>query len=182
MVNQSEEDALAVARAAFHALSAHQWTELRRLVDPAALVTLKQLAVSVAAAAINAKLEDPAGIKSLGVDSMEELQALPPEDVFLRWMAATDSAERLGRTTGVVHVIPPVRYRVLGVVVEDGATAHAVYRADGFIQGVYVELLRRTKQGWRLSVDGVISRALRMHFTLMTRPVEVTSTREEGGV
>jgi hypothetical protein len=174
MVNQTEDDALAVAHAAFHALSAHEWPELRQLVDPAALSTLKQLVVSVAVAAVAAQIEDPAGIKSLGVDSMEELQALPSDDVFLRWMAATDSAERLGRTTGVVHVIPPVRYRVLGVVVEDADTAHAVYRAEGFIQGVYVELLRRTEMGWRLSAEGVISRALRMHFTLTARPVQET--------
>ena len=171
MVNRTEEDALSVARAAFRALGARDWPELRRLVDPPALATLKQQAVAVAEVTAEARADDPAGLVSLGVGSLEELRELPPEDVFVRWMAATDPAERLGRATGVVHVIPPVRYEVLGVVVEDPRTAHAVYRAEGFVQGVHVESLRLTELGWRLSVEGVISRALRMHFTLGARPV-----------
>ncbi len=169
MVNRTEEDALTLARAAFRALGAHDWPELRRLVDPAALATLKQQAVAVAEVTAEAGTDDPAGVVSLGVGSLEELRELPPEEVFLRWMAATEPAERLGRATGVVHVTPPVRYEVLGVVAEDPQTAHAVYRAEGFIQGVHVESLRLTEQGWRLSVEGVILRALRMHFTLAAR-------------
>jgi hypothetical protein len=165
-----DQEPLAIARAAFQALSAHDWPTLRGLVDPAALVALKEQAIAVAVASAEAGVEDPAGMTSLGAGSIEELRALSPGDAFERWMAATDHAERLGRATGVVHVIPPVRYGVLGVVVEDAHTAHAVYRADGFIQGVYVEPLRRTGEGWRLTVDGVISRALRMHFTLASRP------------
>src|SRR5205085_2712515 len=121
----------------------------RQLVDPGALVALKQQAVAVAQAAAEARTEDPAGVNSLGVGSIEELRGLSPEDVFLRWMAATDSAARLGRATGVAHVIPAVRYDVLGVVVEDARTAHAVYRAEGFIQGVHIETLRLIDLGWR---------------------------------
>jgi hypothetical protein len=169
IADRTARGALAVARAAFEALGEHDWPELRRLVDPTALVALKQRAISVVHAAAEAGADEPAGVGSMGVGSIEELQALPPEDVFLRWMASTESSARLARATGVAHVIPPVRYVVLGVVVEDADTAHAVYRAEGFIQGVHVESLRLTSFGWRLSVDGVISRALRIHFTLGMR-------------
>src|SRR6476661_6916116 len=51
MSDGTDHDPLAVARAAFEAMGAHDWPGLRRWVDPAALVTLKHQAVSVAAAA-----------------------------------------------------------------------------------------------------------------------------------
>jgi hypothetical protein len=166
MVGRTAEDALTVARVAFRALCAHDWPELRALVDPAALATLKQQAIAVAEVAAAVEVEDPAGVASLGVASLEELRALPAEDVFLRWMAATDSAQRLERATGVVHAIAPVRYTVLGVVLENSHTAHAVYRAEGFFQGVHIESLQWTELGWRLTVEGVVTRALRTHYAL----------------
>ena len=135
-------------------------------MDPAALVTLKQQAIAVAEVAAAAEVEDPAGVASLGVGSLEELRALPAEDVFLRWMSATDSAQRLERLTGVAHVIAPVRYALLGVVLENPQTAHAVYRAEGYFQGVHIESLQWTELGWRLSVEGVVTRALRTHYAL----------------
>lgn len=166
VAGRTEDDALNVARAAFRALEEHDWPGLRELVDPAALATLKQQAIVVAEGAVEAGVEDPAGVASLGVNSLEELRALPAVDVFLRWMAATDSAQRLERLTGIAHKIPPVRYTLLGVVLENPQMAHAVYRAEGYFQGVHIESLQWTESGWRLSVEGVVTRALRTHYAL----------------
>jgi len=104
------------------------------------------------------------------VASLEELRSLAPEDVFVRWMAATHLAERLRRATGQAHSVP-MRYAVLGVVMEGESAAHAVYRVQGFMHGAHVETLRMTESGWRLSLDGVISRELRTHVRVGPRVV-----------
>lgn len=200
MIDRTEQDALAIARAAFQAVEARDWRRLRELVDPAALNTIKQQAIAVTENTIAPRAsspeeieatqpgiprvvaewfsdqearalasEEPAGITSLGVGSIDELRSLSAGDVFVRWMAATDLSERLRRATGEPHSIRPVRYVVLGIVMEGDTTAHAVYRAEGLMHGALVESLRWTESGWRLSAEGVISRATRTHFRIAPR-------------
>jgi len=112
--------------------------------------------------------QDPAGLDALGVSSIEELRSLAPEEVFVRWMTATQMTERLRRATGHAHVAAS-RYIVLGVVMEGDVIAHALYRVKGYRQGVQVESLGKAADGWRLSEHGVLSQALRTHFRVGPR-------------
>lgn len=201
MVDRIADDALAIARSAFAALEARDWSRLRPLVDPGALATIKEQAIAIAEAMegrrpsspdeIQARepgmplavaewfsaeerrtlaMDDPAGINALGVMSVDELRSLAPDEVFVRWMSATEMTERLRRATGEPHRAV-TRYIVLGVVMEGESTAHVVYRAEGFMKGVSVESLRKTESGWGLSAEGILSRSLRTHFRLGPRVV-----------
>ncbi|HVG45618.1 MAG TPA: hypothetical protein VM890_12845 [Longimicrobium sp.] len=119
--------------------------------------------------------EEPAGITSLGVTSMDELRALPDDEVFVRWLTATDVAERRRRIHAQLHGValeeaeafpaPPRRRRVVGCVVEDGS-AHVLYRDLDRGSAVQVESLASTDRGWRLTAAGVVSASLRTYFRM----------------
>ncbi|MFL5541930.1 MAG: hypothetical protein ACJ8J0_23280 [Longimicrobiaceae bacterium] len=122
--------------------------------------------------------EEPAGLRSMSVGSIDELRSLPDDEVFVRWLSATDVAERKRRMSAqpsgatsadgpAVSERPPVRKEVFGVVVE-GDEAHVLYRIpEGIWRPVQVESLTWTKLGWRLSVNGIVSASLRTHFRII---------------
>jgi hypothetical protein len=115
--------------------------------------------------------EEPAGLRSLGVGSIDELRSLPDDEVFVRWMTATDPVERTRRLSGhPADAEPtdrgrpgerPLRQHVVLGCVREGDAAHVVYRVEGYLDRPQVETLQRTPDGWRLGAEGVISRALR---------------------
>lgn len=119
--------------------------------------------------------EEPAGINSLGVSSIDELRALPDDEVFIRWLTATDVAERRRRMFAQLRGMdldqaqpfpaPPARRRVIGHVIEDG-TAHVLYRDLDRGPGIQVESLTLTDRGWRLSADGIVASSLRTYFRM----------------
>jgi hypothetical protein len=117
--------------------------------------------------------EEPAGLTSLGVASVEELRSLPEADVFVRWLSATDVTERRRRMYAQLHGVAPeeaqsfpaspTRRRVIGCVVEDG-TAHVLYRDLDRGPALQVESLTHTDRGWRLSANGVVANSLQTYF------------------
>jgi uncharacterized protein (DUF433 family) len=128
--------------------------------------------------------EQPAGIRSLGAGSVDELEGLSEGDVFVRWMAATDLSERTRRAYAAIpgvtadeaaaHGHPPRPGRsVVGWVAEGEDTAHVLHRTGkGGWPDLRVESLVRTPAGWRLRAGGIVSEQLRSFFRVIRVPPE----------
>lgn len=116
----------------------------------------------------------PALLQEWGVKDASELEALSDAELLTRFLAASSPAARLraawavsdapdGPAPEATDHLPPVRWSVLGSVIEDDRYAHVSFRqlwgaereSDGPEESgrIRVTTLDRTPLGWRLRID-----------------------------
>lgn len=187
----------AVVRQAFQALGAMRWDSVAALVHPEALrrFHLAQLEHHRLRERYESRAADerhpvempeevrtwldeqqqrhqaqyPSGLAAefAGISSLAELEALPPEEAFARWVEAHDARSLLMRRPQAVgQPIPPEimlgelhpENRVVGSVVEDDSTIHVLYRtglpgeeaADDELDQLAIATMRPSVEGWRI--------------------------------
>lgn len=185
-----------VVRDAFAALDEQRWGDVAPLMHPEALQRFRAAQVAMARANQRHFTEPAAGPsapgmpeevarwfreqalrhaertppplrREFGVATLAELEALPADEMFTRWLRARDPREGVRQAAEAAGKrVPedpaawaPLRERreVVGAVEEGDSTVHVVYRtglgappADSGPGQLGVATVRRSPQGWRL--------------------------------
>jgi hypothetical protein len=125
-------------------MKTRDWAANATLVHPAELDSLKAAFVDVARSDTSS-----AGLRALfNVSTPRELEALPPVQVYQRFVAST-----VGQQAEMTQFLSSAVFKVLGHV-EEGDSAYVVYRvtataSSGPMTQVTVMSLRRVPGGWR---------------------------------
>jgi hypothetical protein len=133
-----------VAERYLSSMKARDWTANAALVHPAELDSIKAAFVDVAHSDTST-----AGLRALfNVSSARELEALPPAQVYQRFVAST-----VGQQAEMTQFLSTAVFKVLGHVSE-GDSAYVVYRvsatgAGGPMSQVTVMSLRRDGGAWK---------------------------------
>jgi hypothetical protein len=139
----------AVVPAYMDAIRIGDWQKAGHLLHPEALAEMRQVFVALTSA-------DPTGQAAKQLFNLgdgETLEALPPPDVFARFMSALVS-----QTDGLKDLLASTQVQTLGSVSESTGLAHVVYRltrtAAGQPATIQVEVLTAKKSGaeWRSMV------------------------------
>lgn len=96
-----------------------------------------------------------------------ELESMPDQELFARWMNAFSLEARSRLAFGVPEPPPPpaVRRIVLGSVREGSELAHVVYREIvGRGTALRIVTLRLTPDGWKLGLDYDLLGTASLHF------------------
>ena len=139
----------AVVPAYMDAIRIGDWQKAGHLLHPEALAEMRQVFVALTSA-------DPTGQAAKQLFNLgdgETLGALPPPDVFARFMSALVS-----QTDGLKDLLASTQVQTLGSVSESSGLSHVVYRmtrtAAGQPATIQVEVLTVKKSGaeWRSMV------------------------------
>jgi hypothetical protein len=156
----------AVVQAVIEATSARQWPDVFAFIDAADLPRWRRVTLSM----LRHFEGSPDGAKVFaewGARNTSELEVLPDEVLFARWMQAFTLEARLRMTCGADRAPPPppVRRVVLGSVREGDDLAHVVYREMvGAGTALRIATLRLTPDGWRVRVDHDLLGLASVHF------------------
>ena len=192
-----------VMRDVFDAHEHMQWARLVTLIHPRAITLLQQSSLQ-SAEAMERSRDQPnnnpelpqcvaeyyekqraqretfdTGLKAFGVETVEELRALSPEEFMARWLEASDmrtnmikmlerqrpgivdSLKRVGADSLLQHLGPGEKRTVLSSVLENDSTVMVLYRTrltDGpESERTTVATVRRSGKVWRFwpSADGL---------------------------
>jgi hypothetical protein len=133
-----------VAERYLSSMKARDWAANAALVHPAELDSIKAAFVDVARSDTST-----AGLRALfSVSTARELEALPPAQVYQRFVAST-----VGQQAEMTQFLSTAVFKVLGHVTE-GDSAYVVYRvsatgAGGAMSQVTVMSLRRDGTAWK---------------------------------
>jgi hypothetical protein len=144
-----------VVQTVLKATVARQWREVFEWMDESDIPRWRRATLSM----LRHLEQQPDAEKSFaewGARSTSELEVLPDEDLFGRWMHAFALEVGSGVVAGQAESTSPpaVQRVVLGSVREGDNLAHVVYREKvGRGTALRIATLRLTGDGWRLRVD-----------------------------
>jgi hypothetical protein len=156
---RAQETPEQVAERYLSSMKARDWAANAALVHPQELDSLKAAFVDVAHSDTST-----AGLRALfGVSTARELEALPPAQVYQRFVAAT-----IGEQAEMTQFLSTAVFKVLGHVSE-GDSTYVVYRVsatggNGPMSQVTVMTLRRDGAGWKMRLtDELRSTIVALH-------------------
>lgn len=116
---------------------------------------------------ISSQPEAQAILAEWGATDTAELEALPDEELFVRWLRASslEARTRIAFREVSPRPAPTVQRFVLGTVSERPDLAHVLYReivAGG--SALRIASLRQTVEGWKLGIDDELLGYSSYHF------------------
>lgn len=163
---QSPDSPESVVHAALEAAAAGRWRDVYRLLDAAELPRWRRVTLSM----LRHIEQQPGADRALaewGAGDAAQLELLPDEELFGRWMQAFSLQARSRMAFGPAEPppAPTVRRVVLGSVPEGDDLAHVVYREIvGSGRALRIVTLRRTADGWKMGVDHDLLGVASFHF------------------
>jgi hypothetical protein len=150
-------------RAAVEAAGDRRWKDVFPLIDGSDIPRWRRVTLSMLKY-FERQPDAQRVLTEWGARSAAELEALPDEELFARWLQAFSLTARW-RAAGKPGEPPTVRRVVLGSVREGDDVAHVVYRElVGSGTALRIATLRFTADGWKLKVDHDLFGTGSLHF------------------